>query len=395
MRILLFPQISMRSYEKRSDVWMLSSDAQITKNLGYIRATPDWSWMVCLPYGSLVHEGMDLPDRLSNVTDFRMDWANNVLEGRFYVPFREIVMAIDAWRPDVIICEVPEHVRAFRLAMKAVGHSCPIITVVVHVDFHPETKHVSESFMLRQVDGALASDLTVFTLEGIRDAWCVEAQKLINADVRGIHTQVWPGLFDHKEVWSHREDGQELADQLHELYGDVPIVFFASRLSDEPRTRFSDMIAASNLLNERIPHVLLVANPNESKPWDWIRGVSTAYRPHIYGERTLSRHDYLETLWAADVVPVLYPLDKIGGIGAAEAGAAHNVVLTAPGEDQYGTPTELDPQQICDSLYRLFNTDDGWLDEAKAGTAEEFVCRQSTRFRLNTEIMQSALMRLT
>jgi hypothetical protein len=256
---------------------------------------------------------------------------DNVLEGRFYFPLDEVAAAIESLRPDIVLCEVPEHVRAFRMAMKRAKHSAPIIAMVEHVDFYEETR-VDVPFMLRQIDGALTCDRLVFPLEGMRHEWMRQSHFVLNDSgygIRDVLAEVWPGLVDPDEVDSQMTEGQRLKGLLHRLHGTHPIVFLISRLSDGQRTHFEEIIEASNILyNGGFEHTLLVANPNEARDWDWVREMSVAYRPSHFGEQTLTREQYLQLLWAADLVPVMYPLDKIYSVGAIEAAYAENVVLS-------------------------------------------------------------------
>jgi hypothetical protein len=120
----------------------------------------------------------------------------------------------------------------------------------------------------------------------------------------------------------------------------MPVLFLISRLSDNARTRYEEIIGASNdLLREGVKHALWVANPNEGRSWGWIRHEALAYEQHPFGERRLRREEYLQLLWAADVVPIAYDLSRIYSVGACEALAAENVLLSVQQKyEDEGTP---------------------------------------------------------
>jgi len=361
MRLLYWPQCSMRSYVDNR--WLLSTDAQITKMAAYVANLPeDWQWFWCLPHPE--HADMEGARflELENVHTRGFTWMDNVLEGRFYFPLDEVADALDAVRPDVVLCEVPEHVRAFRCAMRRAKYSCPIIAMVEHVDFYEETK-VDVPFMLRQVDGALTCDSLAFPLEGMRDEWWKATNAIMKTERMDVtraasRTVVWPGLTDSVEVDAARDDGLALREILRDIHGEFPILFFAGRLSDGQRTKFEEVLAASNVMyNSGFAHVLIVANPNEAKPWDWVRDQSAAYRPGPWGEVQPPRSDYLAMLWAADMVPVMYPLEKIYSVGAIEAAMAETLIVTDGPGPEWTLPAVTDPLQLATFMRTYLQSD--------------------------------------
>lgn len=330
MRILYHPQVSMRSYTDPPK-WLLSSDAQLTKMRGYVELLPpSWRWFWLLPeswQSDGTHPG------LSNIYYCSTPHMDNVLEERFNFPMRELAEVYEDVEPDLVICEVPEHVRAWRAVQDSVGRKCPIVAMVEHVDFYDETKVAARvPFMLRQIDGAIAADKVVFPLHGMKNEWLMNARHASPYATDGPKIEIWPGLFNSGEVRDGlvRASGEALRDDRS------PVVFLISRLSDNPRTRFEEIVGASNdALKSGFEHRLWVANPNEAKSWDWIRINALAYEQHPFGEKLLSRQEYLQLLWAADVVPIMYDLSRIYSIGACEAAAAGCLVLTDK-QDYYG-----------------------------------------------------------
>jgi len=339
MKILYHPQVSMRSYTEPPK-WLLRSDAQLTKMRAYVDALPDdwsWYWLLPEPWQSEGWGGdanLETPPNLYSIPVPHMD---NVLEDRFDFDMRVLSEVYGDIRPDVMLCEVPEHVRAWRAVQDRVGYSCPIVAMVEHVDFYDETKVAARvPFMLRQVDGAIAADKVVFPLDGMKREWLLNGAHATMYAHDGPKVAVWHGLFSPSEVDEHREAGLHLKRSLEHLYPG-PIVFLISRLSDNDRTMYEDIIGASNdLLRQDHPHTLWVANPNEGKTWDWVRDNAEAYQVHPFGEKRLEREEYLRLLWAADVVPVMYDLSRIYSVGACEALTAECKLVTAQQKYGYG-----------------------------------------------------------
>lgn len=355
MRILYQPQLSMRSYTAVPK-WLLASDAHLTKFKAYVRALPDdWQWHVLLPpvsqcAGSPAGVG---GDRVREVVVPHME---NVHQQRFNFPMGALVDVYRDVQPDLLICEIPEQVVGWRVVQSVVGGSCPIITLIEHVEFYAETSQAAagSSSFLRQLEGAQAADVTVFALDGMRSDWCRHAALVAPEIAAGVseRCRVWPGLISPVEVDGARPKGDELRDD-----DALPVVFLISRLSDPSRTRYEQIIAASNhLLQAGWGHRLWVANPNDGRDWDWIAAQADAFEEHPFGRRRLERAEYLRLLWAADVVPVMYDLSRIYSVGACEAALAGCTVIGAT--QRYPGPIsrtcEPEPEAIATALSEAF-----------------------------------------
>jgi hypothetical protein len=332
VKLLYHPQVSMRSY-KHPIRWLLSSDAQLTKMRAYAENLPQsWKWYWLLPeQWQRESDAATRIRRMPNVVDVTTPHMDNVLEERFNFPFRELAEVYDSIRPDIILCEIPEHVRSWRAVQDSVGHTCPIITMVEHVDFYEETKTAARiPFMLRQMDGALAADKVIFPLRGMQEEWKAAAYDVCGGRGWHFNDAVWPGLFSPKEVDAQRAHGLAMSYNEEDADNAWPVLFLISRLSDNTRTRYKEIVGASNdLLRNGVKHVLWVANPNDGRSWGWVKQEALAYEQHPFGEKRLKREEYLRLLWAADVVPIMYDLSRIYSVGACEAVAAHNKVVTA------------------------------------------------------------------
>jgi hypothetical protein len=223
------------------------------------------------------------------------------------------------------------------VAQKYAGKDFSIVAMVEHVDIYEQTK-VAENvrFMLRQVDGALVSDRIAFPLEGMRHSWINWLNEAGLGEIWdgrlaeiGIDpTVVWSAIYSPDEVRAHEPEAI--------FENDVPVIYFISRLSDNQRTHYEEFFEACRLLQARhIKFQLWVANPNEA-----VLGYEDAAYPrglnHVITHfGPTERAEYLNRLWKADIVPILYPQHMIYSLGFCEAITAGNLVLT---HDTQGFP---------------------------------------------------------
>lgn len=330
MKILYEPQCSMRSYDGNG--WLLSSDAQINKMLAYVRALPeDWEWIWTVPATrgmKPLEAQLDLP---SNVKPMYRPWPSNVLLHRFHFDMMDSIdclndLKLDSEVPDVMLCEVPEHVRGWTAAMKEADVSFPIIAMYEHVDIYEETKRPDLPFFLRQLEGYTAADLCAFPLAGMQDSWKQATMKLgVESQVDWSKSRIWNALttLDPSGVCNKTSK---------------PTIFFAGRCSDEPRTKWKRFIEACDMLKQTgLDFRVWFANPNEAQDWSRL-AKCPGFEQHPYGNRTLERREYLDLLSMADVVPVLYPQSHIYSIGFMEAIAHDCLVVTdhPPSRASYG-----------------------------------------------------------
>ena len=76
---------------------------------------------------------------------------------------------------DVMLCEVPEHVRAWRVAQERTGNSFPIVAMVEHVDFYEQTR-VPAARAVRQSMAESPTISVAFTLTPAAAARWISAE---------------------------------------------------------------------------------------------------------------------------------------------------------------------------------------------------------------------------
>lgn len=325
----------MRSYE--DDRWFVYKDAQSNKMRSYVENLPDdWQWLWIMPQQR--QNDVDDDKALYNwcvhnrVAWQGIPWASNVLEGRYHFDVNEMSMIAKQWEPDVLLCEVPEHVRAWRAVQRRIGREFPIVAMVEHVDIYEQTRVPDRvSYFLRQFDGYLAADKMAFPLEGMEREWVKHVADLLPEDA--VVSFFHPEIGDDKlRVWDAIYSGLEVDKAETTESHFIPRIYFISRLSDNQRTHYEEFFEACRILaNEQWKFELWVADPNEANREYGDLQANLGLNHHITHWGTRTRSDYLERLWRADIVPVLYPQDIIYSLGFCEAIMAGNLVVTTKG----------------------------------------------------------------
>jgi hypothetical protein len=237
---------------------------------------------------------------------------------------REVMDLLSTYVPDVMLLEVPELVRPMRVVQQYTGKKFPIIAMVEHVDIYEHTRvHEHVRYMLRQIDGALAADVMAFPLEGMKEEWIKAASdtvsNMVNEELANLDDQgrlpVWNAIYSPQEV-ERSLDAPVVANEKQ-------VIFFISRLSDNQRTRYEEFFEAVRLIEDGSFEVW-VANPNEAMDPQDVLGLCDS----VTRVGTSGRAEYIDLLWHADIVPILYPQTHIYSLGFCEAITAQNLVTT-------------------------------------------------------------------
>lgn len=362
----------MRSYV--DDRWLVSSASQIIRMNAYERCLPDdWEWCYVLPREELMdsrwEDAFSFDDGRRQIV--YAHWMNDVRKNRFFLPYREIENAISNFKPDVIVCETPEHVLAIRHMCSTLGVRPRVVSFIVHVEGKPPTWR-------RQLEGFVESDVAAFQNERERAMWFTMVGDDLPARYHDRAT-IWKGMFTPEESW-----GYELASKIIQRVENKPLMFFISRLSDPNRTRWPEFVAACEILHaDGVSFDVMYANPNEAMPWEKVRQLPN-YVEHPFGERTLTREQYFAILRIADVVPILYA-NKSGGLCEAAINGCHIVTVAESGL-HYVHVDPTDPSSIADGLLWTFEH----ADYVTLNTQSDYVMDEHSAER-NIEPVRDAL----
>src|SRR6185436_16965455 len=191
VRILVHPQPSMRSYEDGK--WLISKDSQINRLLDWVEALPDdWDWLFLMPMHYQSDENSRMRDMIDSdrIAVAYLHWPSNVLLARYDFHAASIAGWIGAFKPDLILNEVPELARNYKTTIKMLGMDIPVASLCIHLadpDMDPLIDYTS-----RQWDGYYSSDLFAFQLEGTR-------QKFFGSD-EPTKTPIWNALYSPVEI---------------------------------------------------------------------------------------------------------------------------------------------------------------------------------------------------
>lgn len=346
MRVLLWPQLSMRNY--KSGKWHLEMDPNLNKDRAWANSTKwEWHWVVPNPPQWSIDSAQGIP---RHVRLHGLDWAPNVQTARFDFPFVDVCNIVKRVQPHAMILEVPEHALAMRMVQEWTKTEFPIFS---YVNYSPvvegATHHKIDTFH-RQVEGAMASDLLAFNTEGLREAWTLH--RVAEDYVSEIRTTVWPGVYSPNEIdwWASYRNRR----------ADPPAVFFTSRLSDPAKNRGPQFFRTLKILKGR-GHSFQVwlGDPNRSATEN---DLSMLEGLDVTRHGCDNRAQYLRMMNEAAIVPTLWAQDLIYSIGYCDALAAGAIsVVSTSGGNVAGIPVGLEPD-IDDLLPAMEEALDRWAD---------------------------------
>lgn len=184
------------------------------------------------------------------------------------------------------------------------------------------------SYQWRQFDGYECSDLCAFTCESTRKAFFDNAEKFIDI----IQTDYLCKIYDKSKIWDFGFSTKE-ADKYftNEKFNKKTIVF-ANRLSGINYTHHEEFIQAVNELYEKRQDFQVVfTNPSGKYSWEKLKQLVKPL--YIYKEHSLSRKEYFELLWKADISVHLYGMgnsgaERYGGCFHRESVYCNNIIIT-------------------------------------------------------------------
>lgn len=341
MRMLLWPQPSMRSYE--TGKWHLEMDPQLMKNRAWVRATPQWEWGWMVPWRPQRSDESSkaIPEA---VTELDMPWAPNVQAARFDFPWSYVDKWLEGFLPDAIICEVPEHVLGLRAVLESRGMDVPIFAYLNYATiFNYTSKGDGVDTWSRQVEGARAADRVVFNTQGMAREWLAAAHNDgFWPDITHQPISVWPGVYSTAEI--DREDRDYAR-------GSVPRIFYTSRLTDPRKNRHPEFCDALWRLHDAgVEFETWFGDPNRAYTDDQLRSMA----PNVTRLRCDSRERYLRMMWEADISATLWAQDRIYSTGYYDTLASMTVSVVAaedPGEVAgIPVPSEASAGDIYDAL---------------------------------------------
>lgn len=341
MRVLVWPQLSMRSYS--TGLWHLEMDPNLNKDRAWARAVPQWDWEWLLPppaqWSPESSKGLAPGVKFST-----MPWAPNVQAGRYNFPYEAVRTHLIRIAPDAMILEVPEHAPAIRTIQQAEGLDFPVFS---YVNYAPVLNYTKGDTFGRQVEGAACSERLVFNTQGLMDVWTSMAKRVHWPGVDNV--TLWPGVYSPEEI--DRQDAS---------YSDPPAVFFTSRLSDPAKNRHPQFFEALRRVYRTHGFQTWIGDPNRVVPEKSLRD----WAPNVTRMHCTSREQYLSWMRQAAVVPCLWEQDKIYSIGFCDALASGSIaIVSASTPDMPGVTVgpEPDERELERALVEAFGI---WADQS-------------------------------
>ena len=357
MKITYIPQPSVRSY--KTGKWHLESCSMMHRMRAVAYHMPStWEWQWCIPPEEMRADGWDAVKPIGIQID-SLPWMDDVHANRWTFPVREFQEKIKDFQPDIVYAECVEHVASIKYVLISLGYDkTKIIAQIGYVPMHTGGKHeVQPNPMIRQMEGADIADLVTFNSEIELSTWRSHAYKEYDYVLEDKKIKVFNSLFDPDDVKCYREAGRSLRATEFSGKDGIPRIFYTGRLSDQKRTNYASLIQALDMLKKDYAFKVWVGNPNEAVSVD-IANNTFPNTEVIHTGATLSRSQYVQFLWAADVVPILIPNRTASFCEAVES---ENFVLCADkigggGDKGIWRIEDADSETIAATLGGMFDT---------------------------------------
>ena len=289
---MVHTQVSMRSYE--TGQWALEMDANLAKDRAWANGLGDdieWTWLLPPEYRRSPEWRKGVPERVNVAAT---SWPYNVQAARYHFQFEENLRVVKQWKPDLMILEVPEHARAWRMVQEHLGVDFPIVSYMNYlggVDWLLDRSEATDT-RLRLIDGLDASDLIVFNTPGLLERW--KSGLTFDLGYLARRATVWRASYSMDE-FGFVPRGTKTR----------PVLNFTSRLTDENRTRWPQLFVAAG----RIEGLdVWVGNPNRSQTIDAVAD-RLGRRPERFGYS--SREEYVQSMQDASISTTFWPQDDV------------------------------------------------------------------------------------
>jgi hypothetical protein len=177
----------------------------------------------------------------------------------------------------------------------------------------------SISYQYRQFDGYECSDLCIFTCKSTKNAFFANAKLIFKKNkIKLIKNKsvIWDFGFSKNEANKYK---------INEKFEKTTILFL-NRLSGINYTHHEEFIKAINYLyEERKDFQVIFTNPSGKYSWkDLKEKINPLY---IYKEEILSREEYFNLLWKADISFHGYIVERMGGCANTESIYCNNITI--------------------------------------------------------------------
>lgn len=295
----------------------ISADSNINMYAGIVEELlerTDWEFYVLI---GTPFKDIDSPDEIlesDRIHYIDNDYPVSSVLSRYHFDMHKMKDLISDIQPDVIWNNMPSITRNFQALIDKLN----LDTKVINCNYWIDAPNIGEGkiddekveYAMRQIDGAIASDLLPFTCESTREIFMKEINQTLNQnyeDKLRDKSTIWDFGFSIKELEEYRTD--ESFDKI--------TVLFANRLSGINYTHHLEFIEAVNKLYEyRKDFQVIFTNPSQKVSWDKL--IKDVDPLKVISEDALSREEYVKLLWKSDIIVNLFDKERYGGCANTE-----------------------------------------------------------------------------
>lgn len=343
MRILHYPQLSMRSYE--TGKYKLSSDSHfniIRFKTKEALKTKNNRVDIVLPHHTQLEDYVNdlflfkslTRKMLGRIRCFSTSFAYNALANRFHFDYIYMSDLLIENMYDVIYNWNPIHSHAFAHIISTNNLKAKLITRIDHLPVKENSSDMFDDRMLtKEVIGMSYSDECYTMLPKVADYLHKRVSKY-----KGPKVLVDKRVISNEELDSHKTKSLKQFT-----------VFIINRLTDNKRVKSDIILEAVKRLKENYPMFVnvVIADPTSSG----------ALVPKSYITIGRTREEYLLWLWKTHCVIFLYDLDWIYSSSVLEAMYTNSVVICKKNgiflRDYIGFIKEIDVNVLYDKLVDL------------------------------------------
>lgn len=322
------PQVSMRSYTSGKYSYLRSGYTQMY--IGMINALFSYynqssNFLIACPPK---FERDDEVDFLYSVTspvrerinEFVYEFSINAAYNRFSFPMREILAHSDSLKDITTVFNSNiEQMRNWKFVFNYLNINPTLIGFIHYLDF---TLHGSSQFLFRLIDGIDCCDRCFFFSEELYSTFFSYVEKYLTKvfilKLKNKSGIIQNMIFNETELLKNKSSF---------IKKDKKQIFFTSRCSDNERTHWIDFVQyMKKLYTERQDFEVFLANPshqNKEVIEEHLQGANFI----SFASTPLTRQEYIQRLWTANIVPFLYETKKFPSIGIYEAAFCDNYVL--------------------------------------------------------------------
>lgn len=300
MNILVLPQYSMRSYSDGK--WLLRKDPNLKLMEYFCKAIDkNYNFMLALPDNTNKRDLLE-DSFFNNCASINIeDHGFNALSQRYNFSFETFKQIVEVNKIDMVLCPA-EKASYFRM----IKPSLKIISFIHYLDFYTTiNQRIASKYFLRDLDGAINSDLVYFNTEWNKDDFL--NHEYINWDGK---IEELKNLSNKSKVLGMFYSQERIDKSISKTKFDKYTILFISRLTDTVRTKSNIFIDVAEKLLKNNDIDIIFTDPNYSTD----SNIKSRFK-----FMDLEGSNFYKVASMSHIIPVMYPLEKWASVGIIEA----------------------------------------------------------------------------